>query len=913
MRSKFDSPKLLSAFKFDYSVETIETIFKNGLSTINDVTFPAVGTIFSTKLTLLGYSMSTPILFILVVLSSLVISFNTNTINIGHPYENSPIAYNPIKSDKYYRKKPLFVLKRMAKLALSAGSFVVAILYDMKFGKVKQNEAKRAKQALQLSTQLGPTFIKLGQALSIRTDVVNDAYASELKKLQDAVPPFDSDEAKKIICNELRIKNISQKFKEFSDKPVAAASIGQVYKAKLFNGLEVAVKVQRPNILSDISLDLHVLRTVALVLFKLMELVQGKSDKSEIDFNLSFVDEWGKGLVSEVDYRLEAKNTNQFIAAMKKRGLNAVMSPAVVEELSGSKVLVTEWVNGTRLDRDASADVPRLCGVAVNAYLTMLLDTGVLHCDPHPGNLLRTTDGRLCILDWGMTLGLPSDLQYSLLEFISHINAEDFDSIPSDFVNLGFTPPDKVQQVRDSGLTEGFAFAFKQLSKGGGPKKIQERVKQELQERYGADLSDSELSKRVSAEMLGKIEEQLMREGVDVNAVTNMVEVASKRNREIFKFPPYMLYVTRAFATLEGIGLSINEDYSILKECYPYLAKRLMSDDSPRSRLAMRNMLLSNGVLSPKKLIEMTDGFTSYTASTVDSDQDGEGMKMAQDAITELIMDKEGNMMQDLLLESAANVTDSLIREGYYRWKESTAGKIIRSAIRTPREIVEIMVPNELKLFALPFTLPLTLPYDISKAVSNLIEKDESDTQTIDAIKTLWKTLEPRIASQLGSQSRQSGKPITMNDIIRTISALDPNILREVLDTSNLRKRLPGAARITRRYGATLLQRGAIRLNGKKEISKNKLAFELSNPNNIIINDNSNNNNNNKEEDEYDGYIFDEYGNVISNDNNDDSLDVDEKLNIQLLISILGSLSSSAATTIANALDDRIESKVRVS
>ena len=78
------------------------------------------------------------------------------------------------------------------------------------------------------------------------------------------------------------------------------------------------------------------------------------------------------------------------------------------------RVLVTEWVEGTRLDRDASPDVPRLCGVAINAYLTMLLDTGVLHCDPHPGNLLRTTDGRLCILDWGMTLGVPQDLQYSL-------------------------------------------------------------------------------------------------------------------------------------------------------------------------------------------------------------------------------------------------------------------------------------------------------------------------------------------------------------------------------------------------------------------------------------------------------------------------------------------------------------------
>ena len=95
-----------------------------------------------------------------------------------------------------------------------------------------------------------------------------------------------------------------------------------------------------------------------------------------------------------------------------------------------------------RLDSAGSPDVPRLAGVAINAYLTMLLDTGVLHCDPHPGNLLRTSDGKLCILDWGMTLGVPSDLQYALLEFIAHLNTEDYEAIPQDFINLGFSPED---------------------------------------------------------------------------------------------------------------------------------------------------------------------------------------------------------------------------------------------------------------------------------------------------------------------------------------------------------------------------------------------------------------------------------------------------------------------------------------
>merc|ERR1712238_206944 len=123
-------------------------------------------------------------------------------------------------------------------------------------------------------------------------------------------------------------------------------------------------------------------------------------------------------------------------------------------------------------------------------------DTGVLHCDPHPGNLLRTTDGKLCILDWGMTLDVPPNLQCALLEFIAHINIEDYDEIPQDFINLGFSPDGvTADRLKSSGITEGLTFAFRQLSQGGGPKKIQERVKEEFKDRYGNELSDDDLQK----------------------------------------------------------------------------------------------------------------------------------------------------------------------------------------------------------------------------------------------------------------------------------------------------------------------------------------------------------------------------------------------------------------------------------
>merc|ERR1711865_357205 len=139
----------------------------------------------------------------------------------------------------------------------------------------------------------------------------------------------------------------------------------------------MGIKIQRPGILAEIALDLHVLRILTPLQTTLQNAVNGiKTSKEDIASALQLVDEWGRGFVAETDYRLEAKNTIDFSMYMQKRGLDAVCAPTVVTEMVRDRVLVTEWVEGTRLDRDASPDVPRLCGVAINAYLTMLLDTG---------------------------------------------------------------------------------------------------------------------------------------------------------------------------------------------------------------------------------------------------------------------------------------------------------------------------------------------------------------------------------------------------------------------------------------------------------------------------------------------------------------------------------------------------------
>ena len=314
------------------------------------------------------------------------------------PYEPGTTTYNPLKAQDFYQQRPGMVLKRILRLALLTGSFNVGLVWDWlvlgkllrddNFTALKAAEPQRAKTALRLCEQLGPTFIKLGQALSIRTDLIPEAYALELRSLQDAVPPFDSTTARQVLQQELRVQDLSTVFRSLSSEPVASASIGQVYKGTLASNpdQEVAVKVQRPGILAEIALDLYVLRLLTPLQTRFQNLVNGvATTPKELELAVALVDEWGRGFVAETDYRLEARNTQDFQVAMESRQLHAVCAPTVVADLVTDRVLVTEWVTGTRLDRDASPDVPRLCGVAINAYLTMLLDTGVLHCDPHPG------------------------------------------------------------------------------------------------------------------------------------------------------------------------------------------------------------------------------------------------------------------------------------------------------------------------------------------------------------------------------------------------------------------------------------------------------------------------------------------------------------------------------------------------
>lgn len=565
------------------------------------------------------------------------------------PVSPTPLGrYDPDASLKYFAAHPRKVIARLAEGAIPTLRFGAALLMDELKGNEQGAEAQRrqhlrAQQLVELLTELGPTFIKAGQALSIRADLISAAYIAALSELQDRVPPFSSYEARQIMEREWG-RPVSEIFSSLSNEPVAAASLGQVYRGTLKeSGVEVAVKVQRPDTLERISLDLLILRFLAERIKKWQNL---NSDLAAL------VDDWGRGFIDELDYTREADNQRAFIASIQDTPLrDVVTAPEVVTALSTDCVLTTEWVIGERLEKSQATDVSKLCGIALNTYLTMLLSTGLLHCDPHPGNLLRTVDGRLCILDWGLVTEVDEDLQLTFLEHVAHLVAKDYAAVPADLVKLGFVPEGKEQAIMDGDVVETLASVYTQWAGGGGAAKI------------------------------------------DVNEVSGRLRKLTEERGNFFQIPPYFAYILRAFSVLEGIALINDPNYSILEECLPYIAQRVLTDSSPRSKSALRTFIytaneqpgISSGPLMvndatsvatlPKtevidaiRLKRLADGLTSFSESSggLALDDDAKLQRLVEQVVS-LVLARDGSPVQHLLLDETTRLLDAVTRDAASR------------------------------------------------------------------------------------------------------------------------------------------------------------------------------------------------------------------------------------------------------
>jgi ubiquinone biosynthesis protein len=260
---------------------------------------------------------------------------------------------------------------------------------------------------------LGPTFIKLGQLLSTRSDLLPQPYLDALARLQDKIEPFSFAEVEQIVSSELGVR-LSKAFEEFDNVPLAAASLGQVHRARLRTGREVVVKVQRPNIQQTILEDLEAFREMASLIDK----------HTEIGRRYAFQDmleEFRKGLLRELDYRREALNL--VTLGKNLRRYERIVVPQPVDDYTTARVLTMEYIEGTkitemsplaRIDIDNRALAEDLC----RAYLDQILVDGFFHADPHPGNLLITRDGRLALLDLGMVARLDPQMQERLLKLL---------------------------------------------------------------------------------------------------------------------------------------------------------------------------------------------------------------------------------------------------------------------------------------------------------------------------------------------------------------------------------------------------------------------------------------------------------------------------------------------------------------
>ncbi len=469
--------------------------------------------------------------------------------NIAIAPEHKPeLRYEPIALAAYYKRRPLQVLRRILTVLTPSLSFAFGLWFDSKRGVVVKNDQRRAAQLRELLTRLGPAYIKIGQALSTRPDLVPPVYLEELTRLQDQLPAFPNEIAYQFIQEELGALP-EEIYSELSPHPIAAASLGQVYKGKLKStGEEVAVKVQRPDLREGITIDLYILRRLA-------GWAQRNFKRVRSDL-VGILDELGDRIFEEMDYIHEGQNAERFFQLYGH--MKDVYVPNIYWEYTNRRVLTMEWINGTKLTNTAELNAQGinaryLIEVGVQCSLRQLLEHGFFHADPHPGNLLATTDGKLAYLDFGMMSEIKPLQRYGLIEAIVHVVNRDFEGLAKDYVKLDFLSP----ETDLTPIIPAFARVFADAE--------------------GASVAD-----------------------LNIKSITD--ELSALMYEYPFRVPPYYALIIRSLVTLEGIAIYIDPNFKVLSEAYPYVSKRLLTDPAPQLRASLQDLLFKEGTFRWNRL-----------------------------------------------------------------------------------------------------------------------------------------------------------------------------------------------------------------------------------------------------------------------------------------------------------------------
>ncbi|MBO0352105.1 AarF/ABC1/UbiB kinase family protein [Phormidium pseudopriestleyi FRX01] len=392
--------------------------------------------------------------------------------------------------------------------------------------------ARRRKQAnwiRETLLELGPTFIKLGQLFSTRSDLFPSEYVEELAKLQDRVPAFSYEQAQAIIEEDFGRK-VEELFRSFDPVPIAAASLGQVHKAQLHSGEEIVVKVQRPGLKRLFGIDLAIAKTIARYFQNHPRWGRGR------DW-LGIYDECYKILYEEVDYINEGRNADTF--RRNFRGKEWVRVPRVYWRYSSPRVLTLEYLPGIKISHyeaieAAGLDRKILAKLGAEAYLRQLLNHGFFHADPHPGNLAVSPDGALIFYDFGMMGRIRTDVRVKLLDLFFGIAKKNAEDVVECLVELeALARTDDMGPVRRS-----IQYILDNL------------MDQPFEEQSVAAISD------------------------DLYAIAY---------DQPFRFPATFTFVMRAFSTLEGVGKGLDPEFNFMEVAKPF-AMQIMTNGNSLDR-----------------------------------------------------------------------------------------------------------------------------------------------------------------------------------------------------------------------------------------------------------------------------------------------------------------------------------------
>lgn len=546
------------------------------------------------------------------------VRFASNS-GVGGDDAGLPLDYDESAIRDYWNARPGAARARLLEVTAAFAPLVSRVSLDLARGTLSKNAGARAGELREILTYLGPTYVKLGQALSVRPDLIGPDGMNELRLLCDAVPSFSNEVAFAMIEEELG-RPVSEVYSEISADPIAAASLGQVYKGTLReNSEKVAIKVQRPDMLKKVSLDLYSLKSVAGA----FEAIEKKFTANMTDYT-SLLAEWARGTYKELNYVNEADNSRRFARLVQAR-IPDIVVPGVYDKYTSRKVLTMEWIEGRKLAECAPEEIRDLVGKGVECFLFQLLSAGFMQADPHSGNLMRLPNGQLCVIDFGLMAEIEKSEMDAMVSAIVHLANRDWPRVVEDFIALKFLPPG----VDTSEVEPVIGAILDQALEGGGAKSINFQ-----------SLSD-----------------ELARVTFDFP----------------FKIPPSFALLLRALSVLEGIALIGDPEFKLIMESMPEVTRLLMTDKSPQLKEALRQILYKDGVFSVTRLrvlIDSSQGMINDGDAFVDFDTVANNSMVTPQAI-DLVLGEQGGIVKDILAEEIAKGIDVLTREAYARIAET--------------------------------------------------------------------------------------------------------------------------------------------------------------------------------------------------------------------------------------------------